>query len=121
MDKNNPFRSKLCQAKSRLQKLNRYEQTLKNIRLNNKLMNSHLHSKNQVYSTLKNLRSEKVKPPTQTLETPVGTYFGKDVLEGFAADTEYLGRPTTDEKVFDREFYEICKLDNVYIFSFKGN
>ena len=121
MDKNNPYRSKFCQAKSNLQKLNRYEQSLENIRLNNKLMYSNLHNKNQVYSTLKNLRSERMKPPTQSLETPVGTYYGKDVLEGFAADAEFLGRPTADERVFDKEFYEICKLDNIYIFSFRGD
>ena len=60
-------------------------------------------------------------PLTELLETPVGTYHGLDVLEGFAADTEHLGRPPSDNAKFDKEFYDICKLDNLYIFSFKGN
>ena len=43
------------------------------------------------------------------------------MLEGFAADAEHLGRPPSDNAKFDKEFYDICKLDNLYIFSFKGN
>ena len=121
LEKDNPIRYKLCQAKSHLQKLTRQDENLKTIKLNNKLINSNKHNRNQVYSTLKRMRSERQKPATNVLETPVGTYHGDDVLEGFAADAEHLGRPTTEDKKFDKEFYNICKLDNLYIFNFKEN
>ena len=52
---------------------------------------------------------------TSTLHTPVGTFYGGDVLEGFAADAEYLGKPKK-ETSYDHGFYKLCKLDNVYIF-----
>ena len=69
---------------------------------------------------MKSLRNERSKPVTQTLETPVGTYTGCDVLEGFAADAEHLAKPTPEDNNFDKEFYNLCKLDNLYIFTFKG-
>ena len=46
---------------------------------------------------------------------------GHDVLEGFAADAEHLGRATSDSSNFDKEFYDLCRLDNFYIFDFKGS
>ena len=55
------------------------------------------------------------------LESPAGTFYGNDVLEGFAADAEILGKPTEDNNYFDKEFYELCILDNLYIFEFKGD
>ena len=69
---------------------------------------------------MKKSRGERSKPPTNILKTPVGTYLGEDVLEGFAADAEHLGRPTSDTNIFDNSFYKLCALDNIYIFDFKG-
>ena len=40
---------------------------------------------------MKKSRGERNKPPTNILKTPVGTYLGEDVLEGFATDAEHLG------------------------------
>ena len=51
----------------------------------------------------------------------MGTYHDIDVLEGFAADAEYLGRESDDNEYFDKDFYELCQLDNLYIFEFKGD
>ena len=57
--------------------------------------------------------------PTK-LKTPVGTFSDGDVLEGFAADAEYLGRDRGEPDIYDNEFYRLCKADNSYIFEFKG-
>ena len=66
-------------------------------------MCSNIENRNKVYST-------------KLLETPLGVYYGNDVLEGFAADAEYLGRATTDNENFDKAFYDLCKLDNLYVY-----
>ena len=58
---------------------------------------------------------------TSVLHTPVGSYSHDDVLEGFAADTEHLGRSNEGNKKFDQGFYRLCKLENLYIFDFLGN
>ena len=34
-------------------------------------------------------------------------------------DAEYLGKPSAENGYFDKEFYELCVLDNLYIFDFK--
>ena len=44
------------------------------------------------------------------------TFSGQDVLEGFASDTEYLGKSNEGNECFDQKFYKLCKLDNLYIF-----
>ena len=69
---------------------------------------------------MKRLRNEPVKNMTNTLTTPVGTFYGEDVLEGFAADAEHLAKPNDEagETWYDNTFYKLCKLDNIYIFEF---
>ena len=57
---------------------------------------------------------------TSVLNTPVGTFYGEDILEGFAADAEHLGQLNEDIATFDNNFYKLCKLDNYYIFEFNG-
>ena len=89
--------------------------------MNNQLIHSFAKDRYKVYSTMKKLRNEKSKPVTKILETPVGVYHGSDVLEGFAADAEHLGRETPENNNFDNDFYNLCKLDNLYIFTFKGS
>ena len=58
---------------------------------------------------------------TSVLHTPVGTFTGSDVLEGFAADAEHLGMTNEENKSFDQGFYKLCKMDNVYIFEFSSD
>ena len=52
------------------------------------------------------------------LFTPVGKYQDQEVLEGFAADAEYLGKSSEECSKFNKGFYNLCKLDNHYIFDF---
>ena len=90
-------------------------------RLNNTLIHATSHDRNRVYSALMSLRKVGDKASTNLLESPAGTFYGNDILEGFAADAEYLGKPTEDNDYFDKDFYELCILDNLYIFEFKGD
>ena len=83
-------------------------------------MNSWFSDRNKVYQKLKRLRGQKSTSNPLKLVTPVGTYFGNEVLEGFAADAEHLGRARGEPMVYDNEFYRLCKADNSFIFEFKG-
>ena len=120
-DEGNKLWQSYKQARSSLQYKRRNKENLQNIQINNKLMYSSIHDRNKVYSTLKKLRNEKSRPVTKILHTPVGTYYDNDVLEGFAADAENLGKKSEENNNFDNYFYNLCKLDNLYIFSFRGS
>ena len=69
---------------------------------------------------MKKIRVESFRSITNKLITPTGTYLGSDVLEGFAADAEALGKSVGVSDMFDNNFYRLCIADNIYIFSFKG-
>ena len=79
-------------------------------------MHSTRHDRSSVYAMMKRERGAKTPGYTTLLHTPIGTYYGGDVLEGFAADAEHLARVTKDDEVTDKQFYRLCKLDNKYIF-----
>ena len=83
-------------------------------------MRSLANDKNKVYSKMKKLCGQKTSSKPFKIITPVGTYSGEDVLEGFTADAEHLGRDRGEPDVYDNEFYRLCKLDNSFIFDFKG-
>ena len=84
-------------------------------------MHSAQNDKNQVYASMKKFRGQSQAVMTSKLQTPVGTYHGEDVLEGFAADSEFLGRFNETNEHFDQSFYKPCKLDYLYIFELKDN
>ena len=119
--KTDSLRQKYTAAKSNLQRIRRYEDHLINIRHNNFLMNSYHHDRNKVYARMKKLRGASTTRKTSLLQTPVGTYHGEDVLEGFAADAEHLGKSNEMSSKFEQSFYKLCKLDNLYIFEFLGD
>ena len=100
--------------------MSRYEENMKSTKFNNTLIHANKHDRNRVYAILRSTRNSAPKLSTDVLETPVGTFYGNDILEGFAADAEHLGKPSGDNGNFDREFYNLCVLDNLYIFEFKG-
>ena len=83
-------------SRSDLQNMQRNKENLKSIKQNNSLMHAHSNDRNKIYSTMKRLRNEPVKNMTNTLTTPVGTFYGEDVLEGFAADAEHLAKPNDE-------------------------
>ena len=102
-------------ARASLQRLTRYEDNLQQIKQNHHLMFSNKYNRNAVYASLRKSLGED-SSTSSVLHTPVGTFNGDDVLEGFTADAEYLGKPNDDSNNFDRGFYNICKLENCYIF-----
>ena len=118
--KSDPSRYAYTAARSSLQRIRRYEDNLKAIKQNNYLMYSERNDRNKVYARMKKLRGESSNTLTSLLHTPVGSFHGDDVLEGFAADAEHLGRSNEESPCFDQAFYKLCKLDNLYIFEFKG-
>ena len=69
-----------------------YRENLKTIRHNNLVMNSFTSDRNMVFSAMKRLRGQKLSSHPLKLVTPVGTFLHHDVLEGFAADAEHLGK-----------------------------
>ena len=81
-------------------------------------MHSYQNNRSEVYASLKKARGDYSDSTTSTLHTPVGSYYGDDVLEGFAADAEHLGQSNEERSSFNRGFHTLCKLDNLYIFEF---
>ena len=116
--KADPTRSAYCAARASLQRQRRYEDNLQLIKQNHHLMYCNLNNKNQVYDCMKKARGQNSNTTTTILHTPAGTFCGEDVLEGFTADAEHLGKSNEGNKVFDRSFYNLCMLDNCYIFDF---
>ena len=109
----------ICYTKARgaLQRLRRQEENFSTIKHNTSLM--HLNQKNHsgIFALMKRYHGSHYKTTmTSVLHTPVGTYHDEDVLKGFAADAEHLGRPNEENGIFDQGFYKLCKLDNCYIF-----
>ena len=116
----NQSRASFLKARAELQKVNRMEQRMTSTRDNNYLMQADIFDKNRVFARMKSIRREKPRKPTK-LVTPTGIYLGDNILEGFAADSEYLGRAVGECEEFDNNFYRLCILDNMYIFDFKGD
>ena len=91
------------------------------IRTNNKLMSAHLKDRNQFYRIMKSFNKQKTTKSLQELSTPLGTYYGNDTLEGFAADAEYLGQLLDYHKDFDNDFRKLCIEDNKHIFELNNS
>ena len=108
-------------ARSDFQRTYRRNKELKYIRENNLIMGANAENKNELFKLIRNIRSSKCSQAPTILNTPLGTYKGQNTLEGFAADAELLGQPVGEENNFDNYFYKLCKMDNCYIFEFKGN
>ena len=119
--KSSTTRASYTKARSELQKLRRRQEHLQHISENMYLIHSSRHDRNKVYARMKRYRGEFQNTTTKLLITPVGSFSGLDVLEGFAADAEYLGKSNEDSPSFDQKFYKLCKLDNIYIFEFEGD
>ena len=89
--------------------------------MNNQLIYSCTSDRNKYFKLIRKVRGVH-KDTTKSLAalyTPVGEYFGKDTLEGFASDAEYLARHVGEKAEYDNEFYKLCKQDNSYIFEIK--
>ena len=100
----NPTRAAYSDARRNLQRLVRHEATLLNIKLNNNLMHLNNSDRSKIFAIVKKARGDYSNTMTNVLQTPVGTYYGEDVLEGFAADAEHLGKSNEGATFFDQGF-----------------
>ena len=114
--KDDPLQQHYRNARAGLQRLYRYEKNLASIRENNHLMHLNKSDKSRIFARVKKLRGNYSRTSPSVLHTPVGTFTDTDVLEGFAADAEFLGKSNEGGDWFDQGFYKLCKLDNLYIF-----
>ena len=119
MSKLDQARKLYIEARSNLQRIIRCEENTKNLRTNVFLMNADIYDKKRVYARMKRARNEKSTKPNK-LYTSAGEYSGDDILEGFAADSEFSSTARGKYEEFDNDFYELCRSDNSYIFEFKG-
>ena len=108
-------------ARRNLQRIIRQEKNFLHIRQHNHLMFLDRKNRSKIFSVVRRSRGVSSKTITPVLHTPVGAYHGEDVLEGFAADAEHLGKSNEGITHFDQGFYKLCKLDNLYIFDFFGD
>ena len=117
---NNPAHIRYKKARSIFQCRYRQEMNLKIIKENNSIMHADYENKNEFFNWMKKIRNTKHVPTLTTLNTPAGSYYGSDTLEGFAVDAEILGQYVGESKEYDNDFYRLCIMDNHYIFEFKG-
>ena len=112
---------KYKQERGLFQRRYRYEAELSHIKDNNTIMQADYKNRNGLFNLIKSMRSGKLAQYPTLLNTPSGTYHGMDTLEGFTADAELLGQAVTEAPEYDNKFYKLCKLDNCFIFEFKGD
>ena len=115
-DKSHYLRRNYCEARANFQKITRYSSNLLAIQQNNHLMFLNKSDKSKIFAAIRKARGDPPPSMTSVLHTQVGTFSGPDVLEGFAADTEHLGKSNEDNPGYNQEFYKLCKLDNMYVF-----
>ena len=116
---NSPSRRLYVEARQTLQRIYRQEKIFLHVKQHNHLMFlDQTRMRSKIFSYMKKIRGANSSTMTPVLHTPLATYQGEDILEGFAADTEYLGRSNEGVTHFDQGFYKLCKLDNLYIFDF---
>ena len=90
-----PSRRRYADARAHLQRVRRQEKNLLHIKQHNHLMFLDRTNKSRIFSAVRKMRGEKKRGLTPTLHTPVGSYQGEDVLEGFAADAEHLAKSSS--------------------------
>ena len=104
------------QSRSNFQKVRRHQKRLRMTMTNNQMMYLNMKDKNKFYRLLKTAQGQAPEKPLLELHTPVGTFYGGDTLEGFAADAEFLGRPVELSTGFDNDFRNLCIEDNQHIY-----
>ena len=82
------------------------------------LMDTHRNDISKVCKKLKQIRGDTSKTvDIPYIETLCGQYSGKNILEGFRANTEVLCNESSENVLrYDRAFYDLCIEDNQIIF-----
>ena len=117
-DRDHPAKEKVLQSRRRLQRIARDESSAKSIEFSNDLMETFRGDINKVYSKLKKYRGEAFKRiEIPFIETLDGKFTGKNILEGFARNTEILC--TEDDQKnenYDNDMYDMFEKDNMVTF-----
>ena len=113
---NTPSKCNYANARANLQRIIRKQRNFFHIRQHNHLKFLDKKNRSKIFSAVRRSRGDPPNTTTPVLQTPVGTFQGDDVLEGFASDAEHLGKSNEAITYFDQGFYKLCKLDNLYIF-----
>jgi hypothetical protein len=112
-----PAKNAKLMSQRNLQKIARDSESSIAIKNHNELMDTYYSNMSQVCSKLKQIRGDKLKSlEIPVIETVCGIYEGRNVLEGFRANTEILCNEKSCESHEVNQFYEMCIKDNIIIF-----
>ena len=120
-NRTHPAKDALCHARSELQHTRRTHDKETSISNHNLLMEAKASDCSKIYKLMKKFNGRKRDSTTPMVITPLGTYTGSNVLEGFSADAELLGKIKEDVSGFDNKFYNLCVEDNLLIFEFNSD
>ena len=100
-------------SRRNLQRLRRNEEAVNSINLHEDLMKTFETNRNKIYEKLKKSRGDETNmKEIPFIETLVGKFEGKNVLEGFCANTEVLCNVESNDD-FDNEFFKMSSHDNM--------
>ena len=107
-DHYHPAKIAKVNSQRNLQSIARESESCKAIQLHNELMETHRKDISKVCQKLKQIRGDKYRNiDIPYIETLCGTYSGKNVLEGFTANTEILCNKKPNLHQYDENFYNI--------------
>ena len=115
-EKSHPAKQAKLASQRYLQKLTRESESFKAIQNHNLLMATYYDDIGEVCRKLNEIRgNDKKSINISSIETICGTFEGRNVLEGFRANTEALCNERHSEPETN-PFYKMCALDNLIIF-----
>ena len=116
-ENSHPAKNAKLMSQRNLQKIARDSESFTAIQNHNELMGTYYADISQVCSKLKHIRGDNKKSlGIPSIETVCGIYEGRNVLEGFRANTEILCNEKSCESSERNQFYEMCVRDNMIIF-----
>ena len=116
-ENSHPAKNDKLMSQRNLQKITRDSESFTAIKNHNELMGTYYADISQVCSKLKHIRGDNKKSlGIPSIETVCGIYEGRNVLEGFRANTEILCNEKSCESSERNQFYEMCVRDNMIIF-----
>ena len=117
-ESSHPAKYEKLVSQRNLQRIARESESLEAINMHNELMETHRNDIGKVCQKLKQIRGGKSKTvDIPYIDTLCGKYSGQNILEGFCANTEVLCNESLEQSTkYDRNFYNMCVLDNSIIF-----
>ena len=121
-EESHPAKGAVLESRRNLQKIGRHDEASNSIKLHDDLMETFENNINKIYDKLKRSRGNDAhKNEIPFIETLAGKYEGKNVLEGFRANTEVLCNDDEKKNTYDEEFFKMSSDDNMMIFDIHEN